>query len=416
MSLTLREENFVVIDLGSYLTKAGIGANDTNKPPSVIVSNADFNNPIKDEEITSWEDLENLLQHVLFQEIGIKKSRNDSPVLLTVPQSWTKEQLERLVQIFFENFNAPGVYIATQPLMALYGCGVVTGLVVDIGHNTTNVSIAVDSCLQLQSNFSSAVAGKELTAFMLRSMEKDDILINEFKKHSEESGEEIKLNEEFARYVKELPGVCNVLVGHEIEENLLSVEIPASIVSTPSAAKEDTPAAVDAVEEQDALKKIPDREEIEYKGKKFTIGRYRHRVFDPLFDPSLVGSDSMSLADMIRTAVHYCEPLELRPKLMDNIVLTGGGSMMSGAQRRLKSEMIPFNPVSDNAGDLQPRSVKFVRIPEYFTVLKEAKYQQYASWLGGLIVAKLVFIDPKNYISKLDYNESGPAVVHLKSY
>jgi actin-related protein len=97
----------------------------------------------------------------------------------------------------------------------------------------------------------------------------------------------------------------------------------------------------------------------------------------------------MSLADMIRTAVHYCEPLELRPKLMDNIVLTGGGSMMAGAQRRLKSEMIPFNPVSDNAGDLQPRSVKFVRIPEYFTVLKEAKYQQYASWLGGLIVAKV---------------------------
>jgi actin-related protein 9 len=74
---------------------------------------------------------------------------------------------------------------------------------------------------------------------------------------------------------------------------------------------------------------------------------------------------------------------------MDNIVLTGGGSMMAGAQRRLKSEMIPFNPVSDNAGDLQPRSVKFVRIPEYFTVLKEAKYQQYASWLGGLIVAKV---------------------------
>jgi Actin len=209
-------------------------------------------------------------QHVLFQELGIKKSRNDCPVLLTVPQSWTKEQLERLVQIFFENFNAPGVYIATQPLMALYGCGVVTGLVVDIGHNTTNVSIAVDSCLQLQCNFSSPVAGKELTAYMFRSMQEDEVLNNEFKKHSEESGEEIKLDEEFARYVKELPGVCNVLVGHEIEENLLSVEIPASIVSTPSAAKEDTPAAVDAVEEQDALKKIPDREEIEYKGKKVT--------------------------------------------------------------------------------------------------------------------------------------------------
>ena len=39
MTLALREENFVVIDVGSYITKAGIGANDTNKPPSVVRNN-----------------------------------------------------------------------------------------------------------------------------------------------------------------------------------------------------------------------------------------------------------------------------------------------------------------------------------------------------------------------------------------
>lgn len=36
MALTLREENFVVIDVGSSVTKAGIGMQDTNKPPSVV--------------------------------------------------------------------------------------------------------------------------------------------------------------------------------------------------------------------------------------------------------------------------------------------------------------------------------------------------------------------------------------------
>jgi actin-related protein len=192
-------------------------------------------------------------------------------VLVSVPQSWTKHQLERIVQLFFENFNAPGIYIATQPLMALYGCGVVTGLVIDIGHNTTNVSVAIDSIIQPQSSFSSPIAGSKLTQYLLKLMQYDDVLVNEFKAHNESSEEEIKLDEEFAQYVKELPGVCNVLVDHEIEENLLSVEMPASLVSTPSAAKEDTPAAVDAVEEQDALKKMPDREEIEYKGKKVYV-------------------------------------------------------------------------------------------------------------------------------------------------
>ncbi|CAM0136604.1 hypothetical protein VKS41_003408 [Umbelopsis sp. WA50703] len=417
MSLTLREENFVVIDVGTYITKAGIGANDTNKPPSVTLANSEYNTPIKDNDEINWEDLENLWGQILFKELAIKKSRNECPVLLAVPQSWTKHQLERVVQLFFENFNAPGVYIASQPLMALYGCGAVTGLIIDIGHNTTKVNVAIDSIMQTQSSFTSPVAGKCLTQHLLRYMKQDSILVEQFRAHNESSeDEELKLDEEFAQFVKESNGLCNVLVDHEIEENLLSVEMPASLVSTPSAAKEDTPAAVEAVEEQDALKKIPDRQEIEYKGKKFTIGRYRHRVYDPLFNPSLVGLECLSLCEIIRAAVQYCEALELRPKIMENMVLTGGGSLMAGAQRRIKSEMINHLPVSDNAGDLQPRLVKFLRIPDYFTVLKESKYQQYTTWLGSLIVAKLVFIDSKNYISKVDYNDIGPAVVHLKSY
>lgn len=36
MSIALREENFVVINVGSKFTTAGIGMHDTNKPPSVV--------------------------------------------------------------------------------------------------------------------------------------------------------------------------------------------------------------------------------------------------------------------------------------------------------------------------------------------------------------------------------------------
>ena len=36
MSIALREENFVVINVGAKYTIAGIGMNDTNKPPSVV--------------------------------------------------------------------------------------------------------------------------------------------------------------------------------------------------------------------------------------------------------------------------------------------------------------------------------------------------------------------------------------------
>jgi hypothetical protein len=37
MSIALREENFVVINIGSNYTTAGIGMHDTNKPPTVVI-------------------------------------------------------------------------------------------------------------------------------------------------------------------------------------------------------------------------------------------------------------------------------------------------------------------------------------------------------------------------------------------
>jgi actin-related protein len=53
-----------------------------------------------------------------------------------VPISWGVDDIERLVQLMFENMNVPGLYVADSALMAVYGCGVLSGLVIDIGHET----------------------------------------------------------------------------------------------------------------------------------------------------------------------------------------------------------------------------------------------------------------------------------------
>lgn len=98
---------------------------------------ADFNYPIKNNMIVNWKDLEDCWSHILFKELNIKKSRNECPVLVAVPVQWTKLEHERITQMFFENFNVPGVYIAPQPLLSLFGVGSVSGIVVDIGSEIT---------------------------------------------------------------------------------------------------------------------------------------------------------------------------------------------------------------------------------------------------------------------------------------
>lgn len=100
----------------------------------------------------------------------------------------------------------------------------------------------------------------------------------------------------------------------------------------------------------------------------------------------------------------------------------------AGLKQRIEKEMKRFAPVSDFFYEFQPREINFSSVPDYIEQLKGRP--QDASWLGASIVAKvrcsvsfssasllqLVFPDTKNYITKLDYNEQGPSVVHTKGY
>ncbi|KAG1047274.1 hypothetical protein G6F43_010269 [Rhizopus delemar] len=412
MSIALREENFVVINVGSTITTAGIGMHDTNKAPTVFVNMADFNYPIKNNRIDNWKDLEECWHHILFKELRIKKSRNESPVLIAVPVQWTKLEHERITQIFFENFNVPGVYIAPQPLLTLFGCGAVSGVVIDIGSQTTDVNIVVDSNIQTQSSFMIPMGGDQLDSYLLQLLEKDTQLVEAFQRH------QMTLDTAFAKHVRELPRMCHVAFGHELNKDVKQ-ELSKAMEEIPTTATEelldeDNPKSKEEEDDEDYTP--PEHIQIDYQGHSFTLGPYRHQVFDPLFAPDLVGSDTLSLPDAVRLAVMNCEPPEIRPKLWESIALTGGCSLTSGLTKRIKAEFSLFLPQSNNAGDTQPRTIHLLRIPDYFTVLKEKKYHLYSTWLGAEIVAKLVFIDAKNYISKVDYNEFGPSVIHTKSY
>ncbi|KAI8876143.1 actin-like ATPase domain-containing protein [Backusella circina FSU 941] len=413
MSLALREENFVVINVGSSYTMAGIGMHDTNKPPSVIVNMEEYDYPIKENAIVDWTKLEECWHHILFKELNIKKSRNESPVLLAVPVQWSKLEHERITQIFFESFNVPGVYIAPQPLLSAFGCGSVTGLIVDVGSQMTDINVVVDSLVQSQSNFTIPIGGNHFDDYFLQLLKKDD----QFVQHIN-TLPDITLDLALARFVREQPGVCVVSVGHNIEK---------AAATEPLSMMDDTLAGEDIIEDglggenvrnpdDEESSDIPERINVEYKGHTLSIGSYRHRVMDPLFMPEILDIESPSLPESMRLAAMNCEPPEIRPKIWESIIVTGGCSQTQALPKRIKTEVQLFLPHSENTGDTQPRILNFLRIPDYFTVLKDKKYQHFSTWLGAEIVAKLVFMDAKNYVSKVDYNESGPSVIHTKSY
>ncbi|CAG8498696.1 14051_t:CDS:2, partial [Acaulospora colombiana] len=406
MHFSLKEENYVVIENGSYRIKAIKGVGDTNRFPSVVghktednenqnsevqtetVSSPDVSapnspnsstppkrnskepkyicgaqleefkegdlritSPIKRGVIQNWEELEALWRHILLKELNIKRARNECPVLVSVPNSWTRDNYERITQLFFERFNAPGLYIANQALMTMYGFGSLTGLVVDVGHGKTEVTPVIDCSIQYHASQTLPLAGQDFDEYFLSLLLSD-------KKFMEEYGDTPDL--EFARAIKETD-ICEIPEDpHQVEDEKLE----------------------------------------------------RMEAYEPLFNPQIINRHgTLSLPEAINLAISLCES-DKRSILWESIVLTGGSSLIKGFKERLEAELRLYLAASENYGDFQMKEVKFLKLPEYFTNLRERP--DLAGFLGSSITAKAS--STKSTITSTDQASSIPKAINLPRF
>ncbi len=112
-----------------------------------------------------------------------------------------------------------------------------------------------------------------------------------------------------------------------------------------------------------------------------------------LFQPCLVGSEMAGLSELTLSCVSACSA-DVQHQLLSNIIMVGGNTMIRGMDKRL------WDDLQIKVGDSQ---VKVVAPPE----------RNKSVWLGGSILASLSFFSPM-FITRREYEESGPAVVHRK--
>merc|ERR1712054_14216 len=87
--------------------------------------------------------------------------------------------------------------------------------------------------------------------------------------------------------------------------------------------------------------------------------------------------------------------VDIRKDLFSNIVIAGGCSCFPGIAERLTKEIVGLAPST--------MKIKVVAPPE----------RKYSSWIGGSILASLSTFQ-QMWITKGEYDESGPSVVHRK--
>lgn len=131
-------------------------------------------------------------------------------------------------------------------------------------------------------------------------------------------------------------------------------------------------------------------------GQVITIGNERFRTPEALFQPSFLGMESSGIHDTVYNSIMKCD-VDIRKELYSNIVLSGGTSMYPGISDRMQKELTVLAPSSIK--------IKIVAPPE----------RKYSVWIGGSILASLSTFQ-QMWITKEEYDESGPGIVHRKCF
>merc|ERR1711972_1261631 len=123
-------------------------------------------------------------------------------------------------------------------------------------------------------------------------------------------------------------------------------------------------------------------------GQVITIGNERFRCPEALFQPSFLGMETPGVHETTYNSIMKCDA---------DIVLSGGTTMYAGIADRMSKEITALAPAS--------MKVKIIAPPE----------RKYSVWIGGSILSSLSTFQ-QMWISKQEYDESGPSIVHRRCF
>eukprot|EP01084_Bolivina_argentea_P226432 382505_1 len=288
-----------------------------------------------------------------------------------------------MTQIMFETFNVPSFYVSIQAILSLYADGRTTGIVMDSGDGVTHTVPIYEGYTLPHAVLRLDLAGRDITEYLLKLLNKKGY----------------KLNKSFQR------------------EHVEKIKKKLGYV---------------ALDYDKELKSFNGEEEYELPdGNVITIGIERFQFSELLFKPKLIDKYKYycGIHEMLYQSVMKCD-VDIRKDLFNNIVLCGGNMMFKGIDERLFEEMKRFEMICsddlvngylrkyylNNKNNKPLYSDIICLMNKYVSFgcnIIETENRNYSSWIGGSILSSLSTFE-EMWITKDEYDEAGPSIVHRK--
>jgi len=130
-------------------------------------------------------------------------------------------------------------------------------------------------------------------------------------------------------------------------------------------------------------------------GNMIVMGKETFMAPEIMFQPSLASKKSCGLSQLIYYSVLKCDE-KIRSELLSNITLSGGNTKFPGFEKRLYQEL---SELFDEKTTIKVRS-----LPN----------RELLGWIGGARLSNLSSFQ-RFWLTKADYQENGPVVVHDNS-